>query len=474
MYIADETNYELCASTSNYNEHNSDSTEYSLQINTIFETLSMNYNILSIEFVNNHAEISGSALYGGLLDRCILDPSAEIKLVNDTSTPINGVSFILNTSNLNNTDRISSSPVRVCFCQSGGQTDCSYQPPRFHVMKGETLQVSLVAVDQVNRTFPNVTIYSSLRHAESGLGEGQMAQITTNKCTNLSFNVYTPHCHTSEEITLYADGPCRNATRSQRNVFISFLPCRCPVGFQPSINQDNNCVCDCDQKLIRYITNCSAQTKSLVREGNFWIAYLNITDEHNGYSYLTYPHCPKDYCYPADSKVQLNLNEVNGSDAQCANYRSGPLCGDCQPGFSLSLGSSRCISCSGRWPQDFISVSLAALIGGICLVTLMLMLNLTVAVGTLNGLIFCANIIHANSSMFFPSTTSHFKIMHGFIAWLNLDIGMDVCYFKGMDTYWKTWIQLRFPTYVILLVVVLMALSERSIRFTRIISKRIL
>ena len=64
--------------------------------------------------------------------------------------------------------------------------------------------------------------------------------------------------------------------------------------------------------------------------------------------------------------------------------------------------------------------------------------------------------------------------MHGFIAWLNLDIGMDVCYFKGMDTYWKTWIQLGFPTYVILLVVVLMALSERSIRFTRIISKRIL
>ena len=65
--------------------------------------------------------------------------------------------------------------------------------------------MSLVAVDQVNRTFPNVTIYSTLRYAESGLGEGRMAQITTNKCTDLSFSVYTPHC--SEEITLYADGP---------------------------------------------------------------------------------------------------------------------------------------------------------------------------------------------------------------------------------------------------------------------------
>lgn len=48
VYIADETNYKLCASTFNYNEHNSDSTECSLQIITLFETLSLNYNILSL------------------------------------------------------------------------------------------------------------------------------------------------------------------------------------------------------------------------------------------------------------------------------------------------------------------------------------------------------------------------------------------------------------------------------------------
>lgn len=59
-------------------------------------------------------------------------------------------------------------------------------------MKKETLQVSLVAVDQVNRTFPKVTIFSSLSHAESGLGKGQMAQITTKNVLT-SVLVYTHH-----------------------------------------------------------------------------------------------------------------------------------------------------------------------------------------------------------------------------------------------------------------------------------------
>ena len=32
------------------------------------------YNYISIEFAKNSAKISGSTLYGGLLDRCTLDP----------------------------------------------------------------------------------------------------------------------------------------------------------------------------------------------------------------------------------------------------------------------------------------------------------------------------------------------------------------------------------------------------------------
>lgn len=83
---------------------------------------------------------------------------------------------------------------------------------------------------------------------------------------------------------------------------------------------------------------------------------------------------------------------------------------------------------------------IAALLAGIALVALLLMLNLTVAVGTLDGIIFYVNVVYATSNSLFPYSTQKFLTV--FIAWLNLDIGFDTCFFEGMDTYWKhsyTW-----------------------------------
>ena len=45
---------------------------------------------------------------------------------------------------------------------------------------------------------------------------------------------------------------------------------------------------------------------------------------------------------------------------------------------------------------------------------------MTVAVGTLNGLIFYANIIDSSSATFFP--TSSTKVFYVLTKWLNLDI----------------------------------------------------
>ena len=94
-------------------------------------------------------------------------------------------------------------------------------------------------------------------------------------------------------------------------------------------------------------------------------------------------------------------------------------------------------------------------------------LNLTVASGILNRLIiFYANIIEANTSMF-PPTKSLSKI----ISLLNLEIDIDTCFFEGMDTYWKIWLELAFLTYVILLVVMIVV-SKHSMKFSRLITKK--
>ena len=177
-----------------------------------------------------------------------------------------------------------------------------------------------------------------------------------------------------------------------------------------------------------------------------------------------------DYCHPTGTSVEFNLNIPNGADAQCINNRTGLLCGSCESDHSLSLGSSKCLVCPRYWQALLIAVLFAACIAGIALVAFILVLNLTVAVGILNGIIFYANIINANSSTFLPFTKSNTITV--FIMWLNLELGFDSCFFKGMDAYWKTMLQLVFPLYLIMMVVMIIIVSERSVRFAQFIGKR--
>ena len=77
-------------------------------------------------------------------------------------------------------------------------------------------------------------------------------------------------------------------------------------------------------------------------------------------------------------------------------------------------------------------------------------LNLTVSVGTINGLLFYANIVKLNEPVMF--TNGNILVLSQFIAWLNLDFGIESCFYNGLDGYWKTWLQFVFPLYVWLLI----------------------
>ena len=97
---------------------------------------------------------------------------------------------------------------------------------------------------------------------------------------------------------------------------------------------------------------------------------------------------------------------------------------------------------------------------GVALVFLLLVCKLTVAAGTLSGLVFYANIVGANRTIFLPvESTDPLSV---FIAWLNLDFGIETCFFDGMNAYYKTWLQFVFPVYLWLLVGLLILISHFS------------
>ena len=472
MFVSDRTYYGVCSGPNNNNYYRS---ECFFQVLSPSMTSQGVYHVKSIHFEQNNAYTAGSILFGGLLDRCTARSNAEIFHYNNQNGrpvhKIDGFTYLKNISNLINISDsevkfgIVSRSTRACFCTSDGVPNCDYHPPPIKVKKGEHFYVSVAAVDQVKHFMTNVRMYSFLRNKSSALGDGQAIQIAKQYCTNFLFNVHS--FQDSEKLTFYANGPCREAGFSTCSIDIKFKECKCPIGFQMKMSEKANCVCVCDSRLYDYITECNAENKTLLREGSFWIAYENSSINSSGY--ITYNYCPLDYCLPPYMKIQINLTSTNGADVQCANNRSGLLCGNCQPGLSLSLGSSCCIPCPNTWYVNFMVIFFAAFLCGIALVALILFLNLSVAVGTVNALIFYANIIHSSKSTFFTSSTKAFSV---FILMLNLEIGFDVCFFKGMDTYWKTWLQLAFPMYVILLVVMIIIVSRYSIRFSMLIAKK--
>ena len=142
---------------------------------------------------------------------------------------------------------------------------------------------------------------------------------------------------------MVAEGPCDNSAQSQQQLTIHFTACdSCPIGFEKhtDLDEDTSCQCVCDSQLKPYITKCNASTELLERDGDFWINYVNGSDNATS-GYLLYAHCPLNYCKPPSTKVEINLNIPGGADVQCADGHSGTLCGSCQSNLSLSLGSSR-------------------------------------------------------------------------------------------------------------------------------------
>ena len=200
---------------------------------------------------------------------------------------------------------------------------------------------------------------------------------------------------------------------------------------------------------------------------NSWITYINDTDPP---SYVKCQYCPFDYCKHSEDNVSINFNLPNGADAQCSYNRTGVLCRSCSEKSSLSLASSRCLPCHSYWPAVCVVILLAAILARILLVTALLALNMTVSVGLINGFIFYADIVSAGSAIFFPSSKPSFPSV--FVAWLNLDIGIDVCFIDGLDVYIKTWLQLAFPAYIISLVVMVIIVSEYSPKLAGLIGKK--
>ena len=135
---------------------------------------------------------------------------------------------------------------------------------------------------------------------------------------------------------------------------------------------------------------------------------------------------------------------------------AGILCGECESGLALMLGSSKCQYCF----NIYLLLILPFLAAGVLLVIILGRFDITVASGTVNGVLFYANVVKASSDALISNSISkYFMILS---AWLNLDLGIETCFCSHLDMFWKVLLQFAFPLYIWLLVAGIVLLSRYS------------
>ena len=116
-------------------------------------------------------------------------------------------------------------------------------------------------------------------------------------------------------------------------------------------------------------------------------------------------------------------------------------------------------------------MNLLLALGGVLLVAYLMLLKMTVSSETLNGLILCANILSVSGLLDYRNCTIN-PFLHALISWINLDLGIEVCFYSGIDVYQKTWLQFVFPFYICFLIGVIIFLCHFSTTVMKLMGMR--
>ena len=455
--------------------------------------------LVTLTFSNNSALFGGNQIYGGWVDWFKDEDGVRKYKPHITKEILNFES--------SSDSEVASCPIRICLCKDG-HPDCNITNITMEVY-GYAVRFSLdlIAVGQRYTPVP-AYVHANLKPEKFFAKQSKepwhqlwpVTEILQTTCKNIVYRIYSDeetlllepynniysYYFNSEKISkktynksYYFDDCHSMVTFYEReysiNGSVTFQAVllfqqlsihlkykNCPLGFILH-RSDHNCVC---QPFLSSLgLSCDLETTKIRRNKQQWVdvtyEHRSMSNEHPGV--IAHKYCPFDYCRMDTASMLIRLEDQN---VLCAFNRSGILCGGCVTNFSRVLGSSKCKICS----TDFklFAIILGWLLSGLMLVVLLMLLDLTVSVGTINGLTFYANIIQAQCATFCtPDIFSSFLCK--FIAWLNLDQGIETCLYNGLDDYISTWLQFLFPLYIWLIAAALIVTSHYSTRVSKLI-----
>ena len=403
---------------------------------------------------NNIAGNAGMDIYGGNVANCYF---RRTSLNYHVQSDIFYAIFKVSKNSYGHFSAVTSDPIRVCACHSPHQYNCSQTTILFprKVFPGEEIRIPVVVVGQLNGTVRGSVL----------VNRGMLYSILhTNHCTHLPINISYGVSNYVVQIT--------NAGISKGKKFLK-LPTtlnsltlkvyisRCPIGFILKIGK---CRCDLNHT---HSSDCNITGSTISREYGSWIGYNSINSSKYVRGIIYHGACPLDYCDGEIHGIPVNDTGID-SDVQCSPHRTGLLCGACDVNFSAALSSTQCVDCR-RTPKLYpFLVSILLALCGVILIVILIALDISITDGLLAGLLFYANILYSNRELFRFTGTNFFTVA---ISVVNLDIGLNSCFYNGMDTYAKTWLQLCIPQSLWLLIAIIIFLSNRYDRVAKLVGK---
>ena len=318
-------------------------------------------------------------------------------------------------------------PSNICQCVNSTEYNCTSHELGA-IYPGQTISTKLIIPRLVSIPQASITVTVVNKNLPSHgcrIGVNEISQAHFNSTCN---DYYCTIWSNYSSCELYLD-----STDGMEIFYVDLQTCP----FRFSLEEDEKDVFDpvLNSDIIS-VTSCNLDDATILHPANSWIFATKYDDTQY---YKVFYHYPFDYCVPYASYVNLS-----SPDTQRQFKRSGTLCGHCKIGFSTVFGSSKC----KQYSNIYLLIVIPIVIAGIVLVLLLFIFNITVDNGVINTFIFYVNIISINYSMFFPKCNSVVCVL---ISLANLDLGIETCFYDGMDDYAKMWLQLVFPIYLFLI-----------------------
>ena len=404
-------------------------------------------------FQNNVANISGSVLYGNNLDTCTLNTQD----IYGGAKPGDVFETICDYKEHNNSlPKVSSDAFNVCICYDDIPY-CNIADVNFTAYPGQSIQVSVITAGQRNGSSPTPIIAYYCRPTQGGCSQYVLlgAQLPQKECSLLD---YTPTKNLENNsillVSSFSSISRPNFFDDVNHLFMHINTLGCPLGFE--LDRNGSYICICDSLLRKHNVTCDIKKQIILRGNDIWVGqYNNMSAVHD--------NCPFNYC--KGDLIPVILSDENGSDVQCALNRTGLICGTCAEGLSVTFGSGHCEMCS----DISLFLLLLFMVAGLILVILLFVSNLTITTGSINGLIYFANVVNISSASIFPSYgyNGFIDFLSVLISWINLDFGIPLCFYDGMDTYGHTWLQFVFPLYILILASCIIIMGKFSISISR-------